>query len=73
LGVDIKTILYPVKGEEANSASKLQETWLTQPALFTIGYALSKLWMSWGIEPKALVGHSIGEFAAACISRNYVT
>ncbi len=68
LGIDIKTILYPVKGEEANSASKLQETWLTQPALFTIGYALSKLWMSWGIEPKALVGHSIGEFAAACIA-----
>jgi acyl transferase domain-containing protein len=40
----------------------------TQPALFTIGYALASLWQSWGIEPGALMGHSVGEFVAACLS-----
>src|SRR5690606_13929345 len=43
----------------------LRETVYTQPALFTIGYALAKLWMSWGIQPKGFIGHSIGEFAGA--------
>jgi len=46
----------------------LKETLYTQSSLFTIGYALSKLWESWGITPKAMIGHSIGEYAAACIS-----
>jgi acyl transferase domain-containing protein len=66
LGYDIRTILYPAKGGEEKAAANLQQTSNTQPALFTIGYALAKLWMSWGIYPQALAGHSIGEFAAAC-------
>ncbi|HMT29886.1 MAG TPA: beta-ketoacyl synthase N-terminal-like domain-containing protein, partial [Bacteroidia bacterium] len=68
LGLDLKSILYPAKGNEEKAAKQLQDTCYTQPSLFTIGYALSKLWMSWGIQPAALVGHSIGEFAAACIA-----
>ena len=36
--------------------------------IFTIEYALAQLWMSWGIRPKAMVGHSIGEFVAACLA-----
>jgi len=68
LKVDLKTILYPAKGNEEKASAQLQDTCYTQPSLFTIGYALSKLWMSWGISPSALVGHSIGEFAAACIA-----
>ncbi len=68
LGLDIKSILYPVKTEEEKASAMLQETCYTQPALFTTGYALSKLWMSWGIQPSALIGHSIGEFAAACLA-----
>ncbi len=68
LGLDIRTILYPAKEGEEDAAKKLQETCYTQPALFTVGYALAKLWMNWGILPAALIGHSIGEFAAACIS-----
>lgn len=47
---------------------KLHETFITQPALFMIEYALSKLLMKWGIVPTAMIGHSIGEYVAACLS-----
>ena len=46
----------------------LRQTANTQPALFVLGYALARLWQSWGVEPVALIGHSIGEYAAACIA-----
>lgn len=68
LELDLRTILYPAKGEESKAAQLLQQTRYTQPSLFTVGYALAKLWESWGIAPAALTGHSIGEFAAACIA-----
>lgn len=64
LKLDIRDIIYP----EVNSEEKenqLKDTKFTQPALFVIEYALSKLWMSWGIKPTLLCGHSIGEFVAA--------
>ena len=44
------------------------QTRLTQPALFVIEYALAKLWMSWGIQPAAMIGHSVGEYVAACLA-----
>ncbi len=65
LGVDLITILYPSADKTEQSEKMLKETMYTQPSLFTIGYALSKLWMSWGIKPKGFVGHSIGEFVGA--------
>jgi amino acid adenylation domain-containing protein len=43
-------------------------TLLTQPALFIFEYALARLWMSWGLKPDAMVGHSVGEFVAACLA-----
>jgi malonyl CoA-acyl carrier protein transacylase len=46
----------------------LDETAYTQPALFAVGYALGSLWLSWGIEPDAVMGHSVGEYAAAAIA-----
>jgi acyl transferase domain-containing protein/acyl carrier protein len=48
--------------------SALDQTQYAQPALFVIAYALAQLWMSWGIRPKALIGHSVGEYVAACLA-----
>ncbi|BAZ70674.1 beta-ketoacyl synthase (plasmid) [Fischerella sp. NIES-4106] len=66
LNLDLTNILYP-SSLEATQA-ELQQTFLTQPALFVIEYALAKLWMAWGLHPQAMIGHSIGEYVAACIS-----
>ena len=61
---DIRDIVFPT-GTHDNAGQKIHDTYYTQPALFTIEYALAKCWMSWGIQPKSFIGHSIGEFVAA--------
>ena len=68
IGVDLRKVLYPAPGQESSVEAKLEETWLTQPALFAIEYAIAKLWMSCGITPAALLGHSVGEYVAACVA-----
>ncbi|HHJ18618.1 MAG TPA: type I polyketide synthase, partial [Gammaproteobacteria bacterium] len=50
------------------SQKKLAQTHYTQPALFMTEYALAKLWQSWGVQPQAMIGHSVGEFVAACLA-----
>ncbi|MEP0910770.1 SDR family NAD(P)-dependent oxidoreductase [Leptolyngbya sp. GB1-A1] len=51
-----------------DAAELLNQTLYTQPAIFTIDYALAQLWMSWGVEPDIVMGHSIGEYVAACVA-----
>ena len=68
LGFDLKEILYPENKNAKSAQEKLKNTLVTQPALFAIEYSLAKLWMSWGLQPIALVGHSIGEYVAACLA-----
>ena len=51
-----------------NQQSIINQTKYTQPILFAIEYALAQLWLSWGIQPDCVMGHSLGEYVAACIA-----
>src|SRR5262249_48591673 len=68
LGRDLRELLYPRDSNNADAAAQLRRTRYAQPALFVIEYALAKLWIDWGIKPEACIGHSIGEFVAACLA-----
>jgi acyl transferase domain-containing protein len=68
LGIDLRTLLYPDAAQQEESGRQIEETRFAQPALFVTEYALSRLYMSWGIVPDAMLGHSIGEYVAACVS-----
>ncbi|HSL82457.1 MAG TPA: type I polyketide synthase, partial [Thermoanaerobaculia bacterium] len=68
LGLDLRRVLYPGPGQAQEAAARLRQTALAQPALFAVGYALARLWAEWGVEPRALLGHSVGELLAACLA-----
>jgi len=67
-GHDIRTILFPAPEDVEKSNQLLQETSITQPCLFSVEYALARLLMYWGVKPKAMIGHSLGEYVAATIA-----
>jgi acyl transferase domain-containing protein len=62
---DIRNTIF---SDSPDAIEKIKDTYFAQPALFALEYSLSCLWKDWGIQPSMLVGHSIGEFVAACIS-----
>jgi acyl transferase domain-containing protein len=66
-GLDLRPLLFPADPDAAD-ARALDRTDLAQPALFLVEYALARLWESWGIRPAALLGHSVGEYVAACLA-----
>ncbi len=68
LGLDLRTVLYPQDELTGDAAHQLEQTAITQPALFVMEYALAQLWQSWGVHPKAAIGHSIGEYVAATLA-----
>lgn len=68
LGADLRKLLFPTQRRRPHAAEELRDTRWAQPALFTVAYALAELWKSWGIEPAALVGHSVGEYVAAALA-----
>ena len=68
LGFDLRHLLYPDEKQTGEATLRLKQTASTQPALFVIEYALARLWMAWGVRPFAMIGHSIGEYVAACLA-----
>jgi acyl transferase domain-containing protein len=67
-GVDLRAVLFPGEGQTAEAEEQLRQTRLAQPAIFAVDYALAKLWMEWGVLPSTLLGHSLGEYVAACLA-----
>lgn len=68
LGESLIKLLYPPKKLEKVQSAKLDRTRYTQPALFAIEYSLAQLWLSWGVQPQVVLGHSLGEYVAAAIA-----
>jgi acyl transferase domain-containing protein/acyl carrier protein len=68
LGFDLREELYPAPGRLEAAKARLATTAVTQPALFVVEYALAGLFMDWGVRPQAMLGHSIGEYVAACLA-----
>jgi myxalamid-type polyketide synthase MxaB len=64
LGVSLIDLLFSAPSAQHS----IHDTAYTQPALFSLEYALAKMWQSWGIEPAAVMGHSVGEYVAACLA-----
>lgn len=64
IGVDLRSVVFDVQA----SADVLNQTRITQPALFTVEYAMARQLQAWGVEPVAMIGHSIGEYVAACLA-----
>jgi acyl transferase domain-containing protein/acyl-CoA synthetase (AMP-forming)/AMP-acid ligase II/acyl carrier protein len=67
-GLDLRRLVGRSRGGEPAGRDPLGQTALSQPAVFTVDYALAGLWMDWGVRPWALMGYSLGEYVAACLS-----
>lgn len=68
LQMDVRQLLYPTREMEAEAGQRINQVRYSQVVLFVLEYALARLWMSWGIQPKAMIGHSLGEYVAACLA-----
>lgn len=65
LGEDLRELLF---SSSPAAAERLRQTEVAQPALFLLEYALAQLWSAWGIRSQIMIGHSIGEYVAACLA-----
>ena len=68
LGISLLAMLYPGRDQEEEQTRLLNQTQFSQPALFMLEYALARLWMAWGVTPSQVMGHSVGEYVAACVA-----
>ena len=67
LHCDLRSHLFPQE-QSPEAAERMRGTGIGLPALFAVEYALARLWMEWGLRPAAMIGHSLGEYTAACLS-----
>ena len=68
LPYDLRELIFKPGSSPEETQALLEQPGYAMPALFVTEYALAKLWISWGIVPQVMVGHSIGEYVAACLS-----
>lgn len=68
LDIDLRQLMFPTDDNLEEAAKELKRPSRNLPAIFMTEYALAQLWCSWGIEPAALTGHSLGEYTAACLA-----
>jgi acyl transferase domain-containing protein len=61
-------VIYREEATAGEGPDGLDQTFIAQPALFVVEYALARLWMEWGVRPEAMLGHSVGEYVAACLA-----
>jgi amino acid adenylation domain-containing protein/FkbM family methyltransferase len=65
---DLKKMLNPDSEDTDEASKRLNRARFAHSAVFVVEYALAKLWMHWGIKPRAMIGYSLGEYVAACLS-----
>ena len=65
---DLRPVLFAAAGDLADAMARLEQPSWGLPALFAVEYALARQWMAWGVKPDALIGHSMGEYTAACLA-----
>ena len=68
LPTDLRQLMFPTEENVESAAVELERPSYNLPAIFMTEYALAQLWRSWGIEPAAMTGHSMGEYTAACLA-----
>ncbi|MDB4949103.1 MAG: polyketide synthase, partial [Gemmatimonadetes bacterium] len=64
-GIDLRAMLARIKAQGEAAGGRLNRTDVAQPAVFAVEAALARLWLSWGVTPVGMIGHSLGEYAAA--------
>ncbi len=67
-GFDLIEDLFPTPGQEAAANQRLSGMERAQPALFIVEYAMARWWMQAGVQPALMLGHSLGEYVAACLA-----
>jgi len=67
-GIDLQPLLFPAAGEEALANERLFHIETAQPALFAVEYAMAQWWLHCGVKPALMMGHSLGEYVAACVA-----
>ncbi len=68
LNADLRELLYSPHAVGERAAARLGTTGIAQPAIFATEYALARLWIQWGVIPSSMIGHSVGEYTAACLA-----
>lgn len=68
IGVDIRAWLYPPSQHGAEASPLLVQVPVAHATVFAVEYAMARLWMEWGVHPQAMIGHSLGEYVAACLA-----